>query len=158
MRKFTKRSAALVTAGVVAVSGGAAWAIGGWSIDGEGKANGKASEVKPLTATTTFTDKLFPGAKSPLVTSMSNPNDFPVKLTGQIKVDSAAVDPSDNTCRNALVEAGMFTTAFPGTPQIAAGATVDVPGEVTIGNIQQSCANRALEIKSSFTAEILPEA
>jgi hypothetical protein len=158
MRKFTKRSAALVTAAVVAVSGGAAWAINGWDIGGTGEANGQASEIKPLTASTAFTDKLFPGAKSPLVTNMTNPNDFPVQLTGQIQVTNATVTPTDDSCKAALLQAGTFTTAFPGTPEIAAGQTKSVPGEVTIGDIPQSCANKAVKIDYSFTAKSLTEA
>src|SRR4051794_32051074 len=49
MRKITKRSAAVLTAAVIAVGGaGAAWAA--WSLTGAGTANAKSATVLPLKA------------------------------------------------------------------------------------------------------------
>ncbi|WP_430780898.1 hypothetical protein [Actinoplanes sp. G11-F43] len=158
MAKFTKRTVVVAGVTALALSGGAAWAaITGWNINGTGEANGKAAEIKELTASTTFSDSLFPGAKSPLVTNMTNPNEFPVKLTGQIQVDNATVTPENNDCKTALLQAGMFNTTFPGTPEIGAGLTKSVPGNVTIGNIPQACASKTIKIDYSFKAESLPE-
>jgi hypothetical protein len=162
MGKFTKRTAVIAGVSALAISGGAAWAaITGWSIDGSGKANAKAAEVKKLTATTTFTDNLYPGSKSPLDSTIKNPNEFAVKLTGNIKVDSATVTPAGadaTTCADAMDDAGMFTTSFPGTPTLTAGEEKSVPGDVTIGSIPQACAGKTIKINYSFTAESLPEA
>ncbi|GIE27673.1 hypothetical protein Ait01nite_007180 [Actinoplanes italicus] len=162
MGKFTKRTAVIAGVAALTISGGAAWAaINGWSIDGEGKANAKAAQVKKLTATTTFTENLYPGSKSPLDSTIKNPNEFGVQLTGQIQVDSATATPAGadaDTCAAAMKDAGMFTTTFPGTPTLLAGEEKPVPGDVTIGSIPQACAGKTIKINYSFTAESLPEA
>jgi hypothetical protein len=161
MRKFTKRSAVVAGVTALAISGGAAWAaFSGWEIGGEGKASAKAAQIKKLTATTTLTDNLYPGSKSPLDSMIKNPNEFPVQLTGQIQVDSATVTPADpdaTDCQDAMTSAGMFTTTFPGTPQLAAEEEKPVPGEVLIGNIPQTCAGKTIKINYSFTAKSTPE-
>ncbi|WP_328462192.1 hypothetical protein OHA21_34570 [Actinoplanes sp. NBC_00393] len=163
MRKISKRSAVIVGVTVVALGGGAAWAaFSGWDIEGEGKANGKAAQIKKLTASTTFTDNLYPGLTTDITTTMKNPNEFPVQLTGEIAVVNATVTPAGEdatACAAGLKEAGMFTTTFPGTPTIAAGdEAASVPGTVTIGNIPQACSAKTVKIDYSFNAKSLPEA
>jgi hypothetical protein len=88
MRKFTKRSAALVTAGVVAVSGGAAYAA--WLLGGGGTASATASTAQGLTLlninTGSTTDDVevspafFPGSTNNVKFTVVNQNPFPVKI------------------------------------------------------------------------------
>jgi hypothetical protein len=161
MGKFTKRTAVIAGVSALAISGGAAWAaFSGWDIGGEGKASAKAAQVKKLTATTTLTENLYPGSKSPLDSKIKNPNEFDVQLTGNIKVESATVTPAGteaDTCAAAMKDDGMFTTTFPGTPTLEAGEEKDVDGDVTIGNIPQACAGKTIKIDYSFTAKSLAE-
>ncbi|MEV0897704.1 hypothetical protein [Actinoplanes sp. NPDC049802] len=79
MPKYTKRSVALVTAGVVAVSGGAAWAA--WSILGGGSATATAGSAADLEVTGASITALVPGGTSDITLTVANPNTFPVKVT-----------------------------------------------------------------------------
>ena len=81
MRKMTKRSAIISGVAVAAIGVGAtAWAAG-WGVTGSGTGSAKASELKNLAATATLADNIYPGAKTKITLSVTNPNDFPVKLT-----------------------------------------------------------------------------
>ncbi|HWS38188.1 MAG TPA: hypothetical protein VN408_36310 [Actinoplanes sp.] len=87
MRKFTKRSAALVTAGVVAVSGGAAYAA--WFLGGGGSGAASAAGSVNLilinnpstTENVTVTPAFFPGSTNSVKFTVKNPNPFPVRIT-----------------------------------------------------------------------------
>ncbi|MBB2946122.1 hypothetical protein FB565_005880 [Actinoplanes lutulentus] len=81
MRKFTKRSVAVVAAGVIAVSGaGAAYAA--WLLNGSGSASATAGKAAQLTVTGTAIDALVPGSTSNVTLKVTNPNKFPAKVTG----------------------------------------------------------------------------
>lgn len=83
MRKMTKRSAAIVAVTAVAIGGGAAYAATAW-FSGTGKATAASSEAKPVAAVATIADgaKLWPGKNVNAAVSVTNPNDYPVKVTG----------------------------------------------------------------------------
>jgi hypothetical protein len=150
MRKLSKRSTAVIAGvAIVVIGGGAAFAAQGWTIDGAGKADGKAAEIKDLSASSTFGANLYPGVKVSLATKFKNPNEFPVVLTGAIAVKSATVAPADATCSTALTQGGMFTTTFPGTEEIAPGEK-DVTSEVTIGDIPEECAGKKIRVEYTF--------
>jgi hypothetical protein len=155
MRKFTKRSAVIAGVTVVALGGGAAWAtITGWGIAGTGKANAKAADIKPLTATSTFNGNLYPGVTRTLTTKMTNPNEFKVKLTGEAAVANAIVTPDDadaTNCETALKTPGAFITDFPGQPTLeVTDAEQDVTSTVQIGSIPETCAGKNIKIEYTF--------
>ncbi|GIF10789.1 hypothetical protein [Actinoplanes teichomyceticus] len=155
MRKLTKRSAAVLTgAAVLVIGAGAAFAAIGWSIDGTGRASGKAAEVKALTATSTFAGNLYPGARVELATRVKNPNEFTVTLDGTVGVAGATVTPADanaTDCQNTLVGTpGIIDATFPGTPDIPPGPESDVPASVRIGDLPQTCAGKTIKIDYTF--------
>jgi hypothetical protein len=78
MRKYTKRSAAAIAAAVVAVSGGAAWAV--WSLTGEGSATAAAGTVAKLSVSGLSTTPLVPGGLTDVNLTVTNTNKFPVKI------------------------------------------------------------------------------
>ncbi|MEV6487220.1 hypothetical protein AB0M20_01080 [Actinoplanes sp. NPDC051633] len=81
MRKLTKRSAAIVTASVVAV--GAAGAAFAWSLTGGGEASATAGTTKNLVVEAALAnDSLVPGVPRNLNFVVKNKNDFPVVVTG----------------------------------------------------------------------------
>ncbi|MEU4238002.1 hypothetical protein [Actinoplanes sp. NPDC026619] len=97
MRKLTKRSAAAITAAVVAVGGaGAAYAY--WSSTGTGVVSGKAGSAAPLTVLKTeLVGTVNPGTKAGVAFSVKNENNYAVlpstlTLTGFQAVTSAACD------------------------------------------------------------------
>lgn len=92
MRKYTKRSVALVTAGVVAV-GGAGAAYAAWLLGGGGSASATASTSQGLTLAdinetgnatdnVTVSPAFFPGSTNDVAFTVENPNPFPVRITG----------------------------------------------------------------------------
>jgi hypothetical protein len=104
MRKITKRSAAVIGAAVVAVGAtGAAWAA--WTITGTGGTSASSASLSPITATATVVgDKLWPGQSRNATVKVTNPNDFPVKVTGvTIKDVAAAGAPGCTKDKAALV-------------------------------------------------------
>ncbi|GGN17295.1 hypothetical protein FHR83_005007 [Actinoplanes campanulatus] len=113
MPKYTKRSVALITAGVVAVSGGAAWAA--WSLTGVGESSAAAGQVVELDVTdasivldpTTF----FPGSKHDVTFSVSNPNPFPVLITGFAIEQIASKNAAACASTNVVELAGATTTS-----------------------------------------------
>ncbi|GAA2682617.1 hypothetical protein [Actinoplanes palleronii] len=155
MRKLSKRSTAVIAGvAVVVIGGGAAWAATGWSILGTGTASASGAEIKPVTASSTFTKTLFPDRVIPMDTTFTNPNEFAVKLTGAITITHATATPEDNAgtaaaCAGALDDPGMFNTTFPGSPTLAAGHDTVASTQVTIGSIPQTCAGKTITIDYS---------
>ncbi|MEU4618915.1 hypothetical protein AB0G04_02890 [Actinoplanes sp. NPDC023801] len=91
MRKFTKRSAAIATAAVVAV-GGAGAAYAAWLLSGSGAGAATASTAQGLTIKDLDGDGVandvavspafFPGSTNDVAFTVENPNPFPVRITG----------------------------------------------------------------------------
>jgi len=83
MRKITKRAAIFAAAGAVAVAtAGTAWAV--WSANGTGSASAAAGSsvgVVASTATVAPGQVLVPGGSASVFLKISNPNNFPVKVT-----------------------------------------------------------------------------
>lgn len=162
MRKLSKRSTAVVAGlAVVVFGGGAAFAAAnGWDILGSGTANAQASEIKNMTATTTFNKHIYPGAVVQMTTKVANPNEFPVKLTNAITVTATdvTITPADAACKAGILTPGVLTTSFPGTPTIAAGATAqEVTTALTVGTtLPQGCAGKAIEVKYAFSGVSQP--
>ncbi|SDT76740.1 hypothetical protein [Actinoplanes derwentensis] len=103
MRKYTKRVAALATAGVVAASGGAAWAF--WTISGSGEASAKAGKVISLKVSGSSISALVPGSRSDVKVTVTNENKFPVLITSINFTGFAVVSKTTRNCPNNTVEA-----------------------------------------------------
>jgi hypothetical protein len=155
MAKFTKRSAAVI-GGVAAVviGGGAAFAaVNGWTIGGTGQAEANAATITPLTATATINGNIYPGKVTTISTAITNPNEFPVKLTGSVTPTSAVVTPATPDCLSALTTDSVLSTNFPGTPDVPAGANGQVvTSNLTVGNLPQACAGRNIKVTYTFTS------
>ncbi|GAA2869366.1 hypothetical protein Acy02nite_41230 [Actinoplanes cyaneus] len=154
MRKLSKRSTAVIAGvAVVAIGGGAAWAANGWNIGGSGSADAEAATITDLTATSTLAGKIYPGVTTKVNSGVINLNDFPVQLTASSAAVTSFDGTADPTCKSALAaNPGIFTTTFPDSPTIPAKATSAVPIEstVTIGDLPQACAGKAIKINYTF--------
>jgi hypothetical protein len=104
MRKFTKRSVALISAGVVAV-GGAGAAYAAWLLSGEGSAQASSAEAADLqVASVQVQPAFFPGSTNDLSFTVTNPNPFPVLITGitpTIASTNTTACPNTNVIYNA---------------------------------------------------------
>ncbi|MET0424666.1 MAG: hypothetical protein ABW046_12370, partial [Actinoplanes sp.] len=110
MRKNTKRVAVIATAGVAVVGIAAgAWAFG-WGVEGSGSGSATASDIKTLTASSTMSKPIYPGAKLIATVKAKNPNDFGVALDPAIKVKSVSL-PTPVTGALASTEKASSPTA-----------------------------------------------
>ncbi|HWS38189.1 MAG TPA: hypothetical protein VN408_36315 [Actinoplanes sp.] len=99
LRKSRGRSmVAVVVAGVLAATGGTAWAM--WRLSGSGTSTTTAASTIDLkiVARPRPDTPLFPGARTDLMVTVENPNPFPVRVTlvhigtGPITADAAHRD------------------------------------------------------------------
>jgi hypothetical protein len=155
MRKNTKRSAIVAGVATVLIGGGvAAWAATGWNIGGSGTSDATAATITPLTAESTFAKSLYPGLVTTMLTKVTNPNEFDVKLTGSVTPGAITVsgaDPDATSCKNGITTS-TFSTNFPGTPTITKGAVgQDVTSNVTVNDLPQTCAGKTIHVTYTFT-------
>ena len=101
MRKFTKRSTAVVVSAIVAIgAAGAAWAA--WTLTGSGNAEARAGSVVALTVTSAGLPPggLTPGNPTAVMLTVENRNKFPVRITGielsKLKSAKAGCEAGDN--------------------------------------------------------------
>jgi hypothetical protein len=94
----------VAAAAAVLVNAGAAWAY--WMLDGEGTGVAVAGSVVELTLTGRSDDSrpLYPGGTTNLTVTVTNQNDFPIKITSVAPGDKAV------TADSAHREAGCRTT------------------------------------------------
>jgi hypothetical protein len=82
--RLTRKPIAVAAAGILSLTGAtAAWAV--WSSSGDGNATAKVSSAKAVTvvAATPASGDLYPGGPAGSITfTLSNPNPYPVTLTG----------------------------------------------------------------------------
>jgi hypothetical protein len=138
MRKFTKRSAAIATAAVVAV-GGAGAAYAAWFLKGNGAGAAAAGTAQGLTlkninttATTddvTVTPDFFPGSTNDIAFTVENPNPFPVRITTITLTvgDGTVASGVTGTCAKSNVTVN-------GAAALPAAATLVVPAKSASGN------------------------
>ena len=170
MRKNTKRSAIVAAVGAVIIGGGAAaWAFG-WGVTGTGTATGKTSDVVPLTSVTDLGGQnVYPGAKATVWTTVTNPNDFPVKLkddavkvTKVYTVNGSTKSDNDGCAgpiNSAIPQNGLIIPSFIGTPIVPGkNGTKQVSLEVNVGDIPEECANQNIEVLYSFTGQGVSDA
>jgi hypothetical protein len=156
MRKITKRSAAIITAAVVAVGGaGAAWAV--WGVSGVGNATASAGSVEPLGVGEVITlnpTAFFPGSQHSVTFTVTNPNPFPVEITGISisDIDSGAADET-NCPDNSVVGLTGATPADEAALEIPANTTT--PQTVTYNNAIRMIAAAANGCKTvPFTFKV----
>nr|WP_221375670.1 hypothetical protein [Actinoplanes polyasparticus] len=103
MRQFTKRSAAIITGSVLAVAGGtAAFAYASGWFQGSSTTQVTTSTIKNVTATVNLRgnadNNFFPGKAVEITNaSVSNPNDFPVQITGLSNIAVTGKDGCDQS-------------------------------------------------------------
>jgi hypothetical protein len=159
MRNFTKRSAAIAAATVIAVGGGtAAFAYASGWFQGGGEAAAYSSTIQPVTATITIPDanRLFPGATVPLVGNVVNPNDYKVKVTGVsvTGVKSTKGGANNGDCVTSTADlAATFTGPFDlNSGQTAANWNI---GSLSMGgNANVACAGSRITATLTFTGEL----
>ena len=170
MRKNTKRSAIVAAVGAVIIGGGAAaWAFG-WGVTGTGSATGKTSEIKALTSVTDLGGQnVYPGAKATVWTTVTNPNDFPVKLKSdavkvtKVYTGTGTAKTDGGTCAGPINSAigpnGLIVPSFIGTPIVPGkGGSKQVNLEVNVGDIPEACANKSIEVTYTFTGQGVSDA
>jgi hypothetical protein len=122
-----RRRTALL-AWVVALTLPAAAAAALWTVGGSGSGQGRAVTVQNLVVTPgTPTAQLYPGGSGDVVYSVTNPNPFPVRVTG---VSPGAVT-GEGACGASSFTTSTGTVA-PVTIAADATATVTVVGGVTM--------------------------
>jgi hypothetical protein len=121
MRKFTKRSAAIATAAVVAV-GGAGAAYAAWLLNGGGTGAAAAGNAQGLILRdinnpgpgddVTVSPAFFPGSTNNVAFTVENPNPFPVRITSIVLTVG---DSNKRTCPtgNVAVNSGAPLPAGP---------------------------------------------
>jgi hypothetical protein len=109
MRKITKRSAAVITAAVVAVGGGAAaWAA--WSVSGSATASASAGSAAPVgVVNAQLTGPLVPGAGTGVQFKVTNTNPFKVRVTGASLSDFATTQTGCNADNFEAIAGAAFT-------------------------------------------------
>ncbi|MFC7527845.1 hypothetical protein [Actinoplanes sp. GCM10030250] len=159
MRKFTKRSAALITAGVVAV-GGAGAAYAAWLLSGTGTASASASEVQQLQVSAiSVTPAFFPGSTNNLVFTVTNPNPFPVEVTS-ITVPGIASTVEDSECADNNVTYDPAPAAAVDVPNLGpagsgtAAQTVTLTGALgMIDDAQDGCQGVAFDYSVTVSGQ-----
>ena len=158
MGKITKRSAAIVGGSILAVTGGtAAFAYASGWFTGTGSVAATSSEIKVVHAAVNLGNtpetRLYPGRTVSITTaSVTNPNDYPVLVTG-ITVQS--IQSSASGC--GVGEADLSFGAVPNNTVVAAGATaVPVPlGSLTMAQTADpACANASITVTAALAGEI----
>jgi hypothetical protein len=113
---------------------GGSVAVASWLVDGTGPGAAKAATVVDLTVTAgTPTASLYPGATGDLSALVSNPNPFPVMLTGATFGAVSVTPVSGQTCTAADVTvSGPVALSGVTLPADSVGVDVTVPGALTM--------------------------
>lgn len=108
-------------------------AVASWLVDGTGPGAAKASTVVELTVSAgTPTASLYPGATGDLAARVSNPNPFPVTLTGATFGAVTVTPLSGQTCTVDDVAVSGPVSLSGITVPANSGAAVTVPGALTM--------------------------
>ncbi|SNY06416.1 hypothetical protein [Paractinoplanes atraurantiacus] len=156
MRKFTKRSAAIVAGGVMAVAGGtAAFAYASGWFNGNATAYAASSTIGNVTATANLgnaqANRLYPNKAVPVTTAtVNNPNDYTVRVTG---VTITNVTSTKSGC--GVGEAKLSFIDVP-TADFPTGTTANAAlGSVKMGpDAEPVCAGAVFTITASLQGEI----
>lgn len=151
MQKITKRTAIIAATAVAAVSiGGVALAAAGWLSSGTGSGTATAGEAQDIAASASVTGQLYPGAQRPLAVTLTNPNPYPVRVTGGAVTLTGVTGAPGCTPTNAAV-AVTLPASFTGI--VIPAATGETPGRavpdpfanaVAMGDSDNACQNATL--------------
>jgi hypothetical protein len=126
-RTITKVIAGTLTTGVILTAG---IAFAAWTAGGSGNGYAKAATVGALTtvdASASTTAQLYPGGTGDVKITISNPNAFPVTVTG-VSGSGAITSNAGATCTNAT---GVTFTDTSGLTDVAAASTTTT---ITLAN------------------------
>jgi hypothetical protein len=118
-RTMTKVIAGTLTTGVILTAG---IAFAAWTAGGSGNGYAKAATVGALTtvdASASTTAQLYPGGTGDVKITVSNPNAFPVTVTG-VSGSGTITSNAGATCTNAT---GVTFTDTTGLTDVAAAST-----------------------------------
>jgi hypothetical protein len=118
-----KAAIALAAGAAVIATAGGAWAF--ISMNTTGSASAAAAQVNPLTVSDIVVVPMLPGTIRSITFKLTNPNNFPVKVTG-IKRSSPAIVGGGGNCAPGQLTGPLSTPDLlevPGTPTINAGDT-----------------------------------
>jgi hypothetical protein len=93
---------ALTSTGLIAASGGAAYAY--WTSTGTGSASATAGTTVPVTITGTTAASIYPGGSFTVALKANNTNTSPVKI-GTISATAATFDSNINACDTLINDA-----------------------------------------------------
>lgn len=134
----TLKKKPLVAVGTVAAAVPAGGAIAAWSTSGARNAAAKATTASALTladASASTTGDLYPGGSGALKLKLSNPNNFPVRITAVTLTSGGSITSSSPAC-NTAGHGVTFTNQSGLTVDLAANASNEV---VTLaGSVQMS--------------------
>ncbi len=140
--------AALVASGVL---------LAAWSTSGSGNGYAKAGSASALTigdASASTSADLYPGASGAVKLEVTNPNSFPVRITGVTKQTSGSIASNKGATCNASTGV-TFTDQTGLTLDLAAGATstFTLSGAVGMSNASDnSCQGAIFTIPVDVTA------
>jgi hypothetical protein len=165
MGKMKKRLAVIGAVSVLAIGGGIAWAA--WNADATGNASATSGSAEGnLTLQATVTGQLVPGATRDLSITVTNSNEFPVKLNA-VSLTGITVTPGDQGCTGAnsgieLVQNGVGVASIPLTDKSVdaktggtAGTTVlSFPGAIKMtNNSDDTCQSKDFSFAFSVDGE-----
>ena len=134
MRRITKRTTAIVSAAVLAVGGlGVAAYAANW-FSGGGSANANTASAVPVSATLTAKSSLFPGATVDAGVTATNPNSYPVQVTG-VTLNSTGpfTGPTGCTFANSKIQFNSFKPFVIPAKATSATSIPDVAGLLSMG-------------------------
>lgn len=162
MRNFTKRTAAIVGATVIAVGGGtAAFAYASGWFNGGYSASAVSSDIQDVTATVTVANtaenRLFPGKTINVTGTLTNPNDYAVKINSVeiVGVTSTKGGGNNGACSGAAANlSATLAATYTLTPgQSASNLPI---GSLTMGqNAVKECAGSVITTNLKFNGELV---
>ena len=153
--KLGKRTAVVTLFLAVLTAGGVAMAA--WLVSGTGTATTQAATSTSLTVTGgTATASLYPGASTPVVANVTNPNPFPVRLTGAT-FGTVTVSPlAGKTCAASNVTvSGPVSLASPVNLAAGSSATpVSIPNALTmVSSAADGCQGATFTVQVTLNGE-----
>jgi hypothetical protein len=150
MRHFkshTKKAAALGATLLALVAVGLVYAA--WTTSGSGSVYAKAGTSQALStldASASTTATLYPGSTGDVVLKVSNPNAFPVRVTG-VSLNGTNANIAADAGHSGCTTTGVSFTS-------ATGLTVDVPAKVgaTNGSVEATLSGAAAMSNASVDA------
>jgi hypothetical protein len=123
----------------------------GWGSSGTGQGEAKATTAASLqVAPGAASSQLYPGATGDVKFSVTNPNTYPVTVTGWNTVSITGTDKAGCTAAHFTLNTGTITS-----PTVAAGATstVTVTGGIAMtSGAPDACQGAAVTVNATLSA------